>query len=142
MICFRIRHLVLMITVTPFLCCGSSLGVTGHQYELVRTSEPVTWLAARDSAQVMGGHLVTIRSEAEQQIVNDLLQPGIRRRDLLARLKAGVRVPEEGTTLLVDYEDAGDSIREHVGGHAVYTFSRWLPFHAEQVARRLYSGDS
>ncbi|MHC4339843.1 MAG: hypothetical protein ACYSX0_06490 [Planctomycetota bacterium] len=82
------------------------------------------------------------RFRRAERRLRELLQPGIRNRDLLARLRAGVRVPDEGTTLLVDYEDAGDSIREHVGGHALYTFSRWLPFHAEQVARRLYSAGS
>jgi len=82
------------------------------------------------------------RSRRAERRLRELLQPGIRNRDLLARLKSGVRVPDEGTTLLVDYEDAGESIREHVGGHAVYTFSKWLPFHAEQVARRLYSEGS
>ncbi|MHC4933340.1 MAG: hypothetical protein ACYTGV_14240, partial [Planctomycetota bacterium] len=82
------------------------------------------------------------RSRRAERRLRELLQPGFRNRDLLARLKAGVRLPEEGTTLLIDYDDTGESLREHVGGHALYTFSRWLPFHAEQVARRLYSAGS
>lgn len=64
-----------------------------------------------------------------------LLQPGLRKRDLLARLKLGVRVPDEGCTLLVDYGE----LHDRVAGHAVYTRRRWLPFHAAEVARRLYA---
>jgi len=67
-----------------------------------------------------------------------LLQGSLRRRDLFERLKAGMRVAEEGETLLVDYGPVEDNIAQHLAGHAVYTRLRWLPFHAEQVARRFY----
>ncbi|MHC4960171.1 MAG: hypothetical protein ACYTGN_17595, partial [Planctomycetota bacterium] len=81
------------------------------------------------------------RSWRADRRLNGLLQPGLRARDLLARLKRGVRVPDEGETLLVDYGEPEPGIREHVAGHAVYTYQRWLPFHAGEVARRLYRSD-
>jgi len=65
-----------------------------------------------------------------------LLQPGIRQRDLLQRLKIGQRVPHEGETLLVEYP-AGPEARE-LAGHAIYTRLCWLPYHATEVARRFY----
>ena len=67
-----------------------------------------------------------------------LLQGGIRQRDLLRRLAIGQRVPQEGTTLLVEYPD-GTAARQ-LAGHAIYTRSSWLAFHAAEVARRFYGG--
>lgn len=66
------------------------------------------------------------------------LQRSVRRRDLFERLKAGMRVAEDGETLLVDYGPMEGNITQHLAGHAVYTRLPWLPFHAEQVARRFY----
>jgi hypothetical protein len=68
-----------------------------------------------------------------------LLQPGIRRRDLLRRLKIGQRVPHEGETLLVEYPDG--PVARQLAGHAIYTRSSWLPYHAIEVARRFYGGE-
>ena len=65
-----------------------------------------------------------------------LLQPGLRRRDLLSRLKTGQRVPDEGETLLVEYPDSPAA--RQLAGHAIYTRLTWLPFHAAEVARRFY----
>ncbi len=67
-----------------------------------------------------------------------LLQAGIRRRDLPARLRHGMRVPEEGTTLLVDYGLPRCNVVQHLAGHGVYTRPEWMLFHAEETARRLY----
>jgi hypothetical protein len=66
------------------------------------------------------------------------LQAGIRKRDLLTRLKEGIRAHVDGTTLLVDYGPAEGHIGQHVTGHAIYTRLDWLLFHAEEVARRFY----
>jgi len=49
-----------------------------------------------------------------------------------------MRVPREGTTLLVDYGPPEKSLVEHHAGHSVYTRTKWLLFHAEQVAHELY----
>ena len=69
-----------------------------------------------------------------------LLQAGIRKRNLLDRLLNGMRVPDEGTTLLVDYGlpegDAGpEHVVKHLAGHAVYTRPEWMLFHAEETAQ-------
>ena len=47
-------------------------------------------------------------------------------------------VPEEGTSLLVDYGPAQGHIAQHFAGHAVYTRPEWMLFHAEEVTRRFY----
>jgi hypothetical protein len=59
--------------------------------------------------------------------------------DPVDRFKAGAIVPEEGTTLLVDYGPPDGTIAMHHAGHAVYTGVKWLLFHAEEVTRQLYS---
>jgi len=74
---------------------------------------------------------------AEQRL-NDLLQAGLRAGTLAERFAAGLRVADEGTTLLVDYGQLGGSVADHHFGHAVYTSQDWLLFHAEEVARRFY----
>jgi hypothetical protein len=65
-----------------------------------------------------------------------LLQPGLRRRDLVSRLKTGQRIPDEGETLLVEYPDSPAA--RQFAGHGIYTRLAWLPFHAIEVARRFY----
>ena len=50
-----------------------------------------------------------------------LLQPGLRLRDTLARLRLGVRAHHEGINLLVDYGPARGHLGQHFAGHAVYT---------------------
>lgn len=82
--------------------------------------------------------LWAIRAGQADRRLGRLLQPGLRRRDLLERLKLGVRTHDEGTNLLVDYGTAQGHIWQHVVGHAVYTRLDWLLFHAEEVARRFY----
>lgn len=71
-----------------------------------------------------------------------LLQAGVRKLDLLDRLRAGVRAHDEGQTLLVDYGPAEGHIGQHLAGHAVYTRLEWMLFHAEQVATNLYSNET
>jgi hypothetical protein len=71
--------------------------------------------------------------------LNGLLQPNLPIFDLPKRCACGKRVPEEGTTLLVDYpRDHCETIATHHAGHAVYTKTEWLLFHAEEVVRRFY----
>lgn len=73
--------------------------------------------------------------------LNRLLQPGLRARDVWRWWKLGLRVAEDGLTLLVDYGPADGHVGQHLLGHAVYTRRRWMPFHAEQITQRFYSGD-
>ena len=77
------------------------------------------------------------RSLAEHRL-RRLLQSNVRRRSLWSNLKAGVRVPDDGTTLLVDYSGADPEAAAQFLGHAIYTRRHWLLFHAEQIARRFY----
>lgn len=68
-----------------------------------------------------------------------LLQEETGDASVLERFKAGAIVPQEGTTLLVDYGQQHGSIANHHAGHAVYTRKEWLLFHAEETIRRFYS---
>jgi hypothetical protein len=69
--------------------------------------------------------------------LNKLLQPDCSWRDLLTRMRRGVRVPEAGRTLLVKYGVQRDNPLRTARGHAVYTKRRWLPFQLSQIAQAL-----
>jgi hypothetical protein len=83
-------------------------------------------------------HLFAWRTWKAERNLNRLLQPGLRRRDLAARLSLGLRIPSEGQTLLVDYGPQGRNVVKHIAGHAVYTRREQMLFHAEEIARRFY----
>jgi hypothetical protein len=74
------------------------------------------------------------------QRLNRLLQPK-QQTDMLERFRVGARVPEAGTTLLVDYGKQAGNLAQHFAGHAVYTRPEWLLFHAEEVVHRWYRHD-
>lgn len=76
------------------------------------------------------------------QRLGKLLQPEYSPLDLITRLRLGLRVPDAGRTLLVDYGPAEGNPAEHLAGHAVYTKLDWLPFHAAETARELYADAS
>jgi hypothetical protein len=65
-----------------------------------------------------------------------LLQP-FGRTNFLKHLKIGMRVPEEGRTLLVKYDDTNGLARQ-LAGHSVYTQLEWLAFHGSEIANRFY----
>lgn len=79
------------------------------------------------------------RAWAADRNLNGLLQEDEPMGGPLDRFQAGTILPDEGTTLLVDYGEPEGSIGQHLAGHAVYTRKAWLLFHAEEVARRFYS---
>ena len=54
---------------------------------------------------------------------------------LLTKLSRGQRVPEEGLTLLVDYQDSSWNPTYHLSGHAAYTRREWLPFQLTEIAK-------
>lgn len=70
--------------------------------------------------------------------LNAVLQRGIKLRDLVRRMCRGMRVAQSGKTLLVDYGELEGNMFQHILGHAVYTYERWLPFHIALVTRELY----
>jgi hypothetical protein len=67
-----------------------------------------------------------------------LLERGLPRHWIRQRLKHGMRVPHEGTTLLIEYEDPDRLPFRHLLGHAVYTRSRWMALHCELIAKHFY----
>lgn len=71
--------------------------------------------------------------------LNRLLQGEVGVRRLWAHLRAGSRVAEEGLTLLVDYGPVGVNFIGHMLGHGVYTRSRWMLWHLEEIVRRWYA---
>ncbi|RIK74295.1 MAG: hypothetical protein DCC67_16795 [Planctomycetota bacterium] len=73
--------------------------------------------------------------------LGSLLERQLPPRLLTTRMKAAMRVPEEGVTLLVDYDDPDRLPHRHLLGHAPYTRSRWLPLHCELVAQEFYGTD-
>jgi hypothetical protein len=72
--------------------------------------------------------------------LGQLLEPADDGGQLANRLETGARVPDCGTTLLVDYGFPQGTPAEHLAGHAVYTRPEWLLFHAERVVQHLYRG--
>ena len=82
------------------------------------------------------------RARLADQRVGELLQADAPPGGVIERFQAGAIVPEEGTTLLVDYGRPGESIAQHCAGHAVYTRPEWMLFHAEEVVRQFYGEEA
>jgi hypothetical protein len=83
-------------------------------------------------------NLIAWRTWNAERRLRKLIQPGFRRRDLWEHLKLGMRVANEGRTLLVDYRHGNEDLARQMAGHAVYTRQEFLPFHLEQMVARLY----
>ncbi|MGE3316208.1 MAG: hypothetical protein AB7O26_13915 [Planctomycetaceae bacterium] len=81
--------------------------------------------------------IVAWRAFRADRALNQLLQPDLRARDIQKRLKLGMRVQSEGKTLLVDYGPAAGGPSQHHAGHAIYTDTSRMLFHAEQIAKHL-----
>lgn len=81
---------------------------------------------------------LTVRTFLANRRLGRMLQAGLPSEWLPTRLKRGMRVPAEGVTLLVDYDDPGRLPHQHLLGHGVYTRTRWLPWHCERVAEEFY----
>jgi hypothetical protein len=78
------------------------------------------------------------RAYLAERRLGALVQAEVDPPDLLSRLRAGLRVADEGETLLVDYGPPQGGIAQHLAGHAVYTQLDWQLFHAKQVVASLY----
>ena len=68
-----------------------------------------------------------------------MLEPGVRRIDLAKNLQRGHRVSLDGKTLLVDYPDQPGKWNQQLLGHGIYTRHEWIPFHLQQIAKRMHS---
>ncbi|NIP86305.1 MAG: hypothetical protein GTO03_12355, partial [Planctomycetales bacterium] len=71
-----------------------------------------------------------------------LISPELKWYHLPHRVKAGLRVPAAGTTLLVDYGRERSRWVTHMAGHSIYTRTSWTLFHTQQVVRWLYDSPS
>jgi hypothetical protein len=74
--------------------------------------------------------------------LDKFLERDVPRESVLKRLEHGTRVPDEGVTLLVDYERDEGGIHYHLLGHALYTRRKWLPMHCREVAVRFYGASA
>jgi len=118
-----------------------------HAHQAAYPLEPRRMLAAADGDYVqhigiMGSGLpanpLALRTLIANYRLRRLLHRGHPFRWLTQLLQHGDRVHDDGTTLLIDYDDPETSPLRHLFGHAVYTRSRWLPLHCEQVAEHFY----
>lgn len=82
---------------------------------------------------------VALRTFLSDWRLDNFLERDLTVANLLTRLKHRMRVPEFGTTLLVEYDEVKWGVHQHLAGHAMYTRSKWLPFHCEQIAKHFYS---
>jgi len=82
---------------------------------------------------------LVLRTFLANRRLGRVLERDLPRERLFKRLKRGVRVHDEGTTLLEDYDDPDRIPFRHLLGHAPYTRSRWLPLHCELVAQHFYA---
>lgn len=121
-------------------------GLPIHQAPFPTSTERILSAADGDYVQQFGiagtnimPSIFAWRSWLADKQLNQLLQSGIRCRNLIERLRAGRRVPEEGTTLLVDYGRPTGNLAHHLAGHAVYTLEQWMLFHVEEIAQAFYS---
>lgn len=124
----------------------AGIGRPAHRAEFPPRLEDVLNAADGDYIQQLaiagtnlGPSLLAWRAWLADRRLNELLQANLVAEEPLAHFRAGKVVPDEGTTLLVDYGAAGGDAADHHAGHAVYTAAQWLPFHAEEVARRFYA---
>ncbi len=132
-------HLLHLVNHRPFDKLPEYRAPFPQSFEQVRTA------AAGDFLQqffIAGTNFPTAilpwRSWISERRLHQLLQGHLRRRDLWERLRCGMRVHQDGLTLLIDYATADGEDARTLAGHAVYTRRSWLPFHLCEVSSRLY----
>jgi hypothetical protein len=81
---------------------------------------------------------LAMRTFIADRRMRQLVERGLMSEWIGKRIRRGMRVPDEGSTLLVDYADLERVPWRHLLGHAPYTRSRWLPLHCELVAESFY----
>ncbi len=75
--------------------------------------------------------------KCDRQLARQLAK-GLSWRTLPRRMAQGMRVPEEGHTLLIDYQRPGSQWWRSGMGHAEYTHIERMLFHFERLARHFY----
>lgn len=81
---------------------------------------------------------IAVRTLLADYRLDKLLEDDIDRESIVARLHHATRVPDEGTTLLVDYDEISPWLVRNIAGHGLYTRRKWLPFHCREIAERFY----
>ncbi len=116
-------------------------GLPDYQAPFPPSREQVTMASSGDLIQQLfiagtnfPPNVLAWRSWFADRRLGKLVQSGRYRRNLWKSLKAGVRVPDEGLTLLVDYARGDEPSARLLAGHAVYTMRLWLPFHLRTLA--------
>jgi len=87
-------------------------------------------------------NIFAVRTLIADWRLDKFFERNIPRERILTRLRHRTRVPDEGTTLLIDYQGIESGVHNHLAGHALYTRHKWLPFHCQQVAERLYGSEA
>jgi len=77
--------------------------------------------------------LLTRNSRDSETKLQQFLASDYSRRNWWSRAKIGVRVAEEGETMLIRYESR-DGHETETFGHSIYTRPQWLSFHLDLVA--------
>lgn len=77
--------------------------------------------------------LLNSKTRASEKVLHQFLAPDCSRRDWWARASIGMRVAEEGETVLVNYQNQ-DKLATATFGHTVYTRPQWLSFHMELIS--------
>jgi hypothetical protein len=120
-------------------------GLPAHRAPFPPTPERVSCAADGDYVQQLGiagtdvpPSLFAWRARLADRRLARVLEAGLSGAPTLERFRAGTRVAESGTTLLVDYGVSRGGLGRHGGGHTVYAQPEWLLFHAEETARRFY----
>ena len=81
---------------------------------------------------------IAVRTFVTDWRLRNLLEKEVVRENIIRRLRRATRVPDEGTTLLVDYTKINPWVIRHILGHGLYTLRQWLPFHCQEIAKRFY----
>jgi len=83
---------------------------------------------------------IALRTLLADWRLDRLLEKGVARESIFARLRHATRVPDAGTTLLTDYTEISPWLVRNIAGHGLYTRRKWLPFHCREIAERFYGG--
>ena len=81
---------------------------------------------------------IAVRTLLADWRLDQLLEQDVPPEGIIARLHHATRVPDEGTTLLVDYAEVSPWPNRHLAGHGLYTLRKWLPFHCHEIASHFY----
>jgi hypothetical protein len=123
---------------------------TGEVYQAPIPLNPWRAFRAKDGDYVQqigisGTNLIpcplAVRTFLADRGLDQLLEQDVKDEWIVARLRRGKRVADEGTTLLVDYRQISPWLHRHLAGHALYTLRKWLPFHCREIAQRLYRAE-